>query len=77
MIRDGYFYSTLILICFCSFTALSGRTSSQFATLEFAIIPSLVYMFEKKERGYALIFMAIALLGIMYIYMPDSIKWSL
>lgn len=77
VIRDGYFYSTLILICFCSFTALSGRTSSQFATLEFAIIPSLVYMFEKKERGYALIFMAIALLGIMYMYMPEYIKWSL
>lgn len=77
VIRDGYFYSTLILICFCSFTALSGRTSSLFATLEFAIIPSLVYMFEKKERGAALVLMGIALIGIMYMYMPDYIRWSL
>lgn len=77
VIRDGYFYSTLILICFCSFTALSGRTSSQFATLEFAIIPSLVYLFEKKERGAALILMSIALIGIMYMYMPDKVRWSL
>lgn len=77
VIRDGYFYSTLILICFCSFTALSGRTSSIFATLEFAIIPSLVYMFEKKERSAALILMGIALVVIMYMYMPEHIKWSL
>lgn len=77
VIRDGYFYSTLILICFCSFTALSGRTSSLFATLEFAIIPSLIYLFEKKERGFALLIMAVLLIGIMYMYMPEHIKWSL
>ena len=76
-IRDSYFYSTLILITFCSFTALSGRTSTMFATLEFAIIPSLVFMFEKKERNFALLFMAVLLIGIMYMYMPDNIKWSL
>lgn len=77
VIRDGYFYSTLILICFCSFTALSGRTSSIFATLEFAIIPSLVYLFEKKERVAALFLMGVALVGIMYMYMPPNIRWSL
>lgn len=76
-IRDGYFYSTLILITFCSFTALSGRTSTMFATLEFAIIPSLVFMFEKKERNFALIILAFLLTGIMYMYMPEYIKWSL
>lgn len=76
VIRDGYFYSTLILICFCSFTALSGRTSSQFATLEFAIIPSLVYMFDKKERTFALILLGIVLIGIMYMYLPESIRFS-
>lgn len=77
IIRDGYFYSTLILICFCSFTALSGRTSTMFATLEFAIIPSLVYLFEKKERNFALLIMAVLLIGIMNLYMPNSFKWSL
>ena len=48
--RNGYWYSTLILITFCSFTALSGRTSSQFATLEFAIIPSLIFYLPKSYR---------------------------
>lgn len=77
VIRDGYFYSTLILICFCSFTALSGRTSSLFATLEFSIIPSLVYMFEKKERNIALLLMGLALIAVMYMYMPANVRWSL
>lgn len=52
--RNGYWYSTLILITFCSFTALSGRTSSQFATLEFAIIPSLIFYIPKSYRLIAL-----------------------
>ncbi len=52
--RNGYWYSTLILITFCSFTALSGRTSSQFATLEFAIIPSLIFYLPKSYRLIAL-----------------------
>lgn len=49
-IRAGYLYSTLILITFCSFTALSGRTSTMFATLEFCIIPSLLNVFPKSQR---------------------------
>lgn len=74
VIRDGYFYSTLILITFCSFTALSGRTSTLFATLEFAIIPSLVYLFDKKERVAALFLMGIALSAIFYMNIPSIFK---
>ena len=50
IIRNAYLYSTMILICFCTYKVLSARTSSMFATLEFAIIPSLIYMFNKKNR---------------------------
>ena len=77
VIRDGYFYSTLILITFCSFTALSGRTSSMFATFEFSIIPSLVFLFEKKERTAALILTGIALIEIMYMYLPVELRYTL
>ena len=77
VIRDGYFYSTLILICFCSFTALSGRTSSIFATLELSIVPSLVFLFEKKERNFAFLIMALALIGMIYLNMPENIRWNL
>ncbi len=48
------------------FTALSGRTSTMFATLEFVIIPSLVYMFDKRNRWIAYLGMGIALTIIMY-----------
>lgn len=77
IIRDGYFYSTLILICFCSYTALSGRTSTMFATLEFSIIPSLIFLFNKRNRNFAYIVLALALIGIMYLYMPEWAKWSI
>lgn len=65
-IRTAYMYSTFILIAFSMFTALSGRTSTMFATLEFVIIPSLIYMFNKKNRWLAYITMGIALSVIMY-----------
>lgn len=48
--RSGYFYSTLILIFFCNYTALSGRTSTMFATYEMFILPMLAYSFNKKGR---------------------------
>ena len=77
VIRDGYFYSTLILISFCSFTALSGRTSTMFATLEFAIIPSLVYLFNKRNRWLAFILLSVALIAITYMNMPAWASFSI
>lgn len=65
-IRNAYFYSTLILIVFSCYTALSGRTSSQFATLEMVIIPSIAYSFMKKDRWLAYLFMGAALTAIFY-----------
>ncbi len=61
--RNGYWYSTLILITFCSFTALSGRTSSLFATIEFAIVPSLLFHVPKQYR-----FLAFMGIGVVMTY---------
>lgn len=65
-IRNAYFYSTLILITFSCYTALSGRTSSMFATLEMVIIPSLALTFMKKNRWLAFFMMGCALTAIFY-----------
>lgn len=65
-IRNAYFYSTLILITFSCYTALSGRTSSMFATLEMVIIPSIAYSFAKKNRWIAYMGMGFALTAIFY-----------
>ena len=65
-IRNAYFYSTFILITFSCYTALSGRTSSLFATLEVVIIPSLAFSFFKNVRWVAYVIMAVALSVIFY-----------
>ena len=66
-IRNAYFYSTLILITLSCYTALSGRVSSQFATLEMVIIPSIAYSFMKKDRWIAYLGMGAALTAIFYL----------
>ncbi len=68
IIRDAYLYSTMILICFCTYKVLSARSSSMFATLEFVIIPSLIYLFNKKNRQLAFFAAGIALSAIFYMY---------
>ena len=50
MIRWAYFYSTLILIFFCNYTALSGRTSTVFATCEMFMLPSIAMGLGKEKR---------------------------
>lgn len=66
-IRNAYFYSTLLLIVLSCYTALSGRVSSQFATLEMVIIPSIAYSFMKKDRWIAYLGMGVALTAIFYL----------
>lgn len=66
-IRNAYFYSTLILITLSCYTALSGRTSSMFATLEMVIVPSIAYSFMKKDRWIAYLGMGSALTAIFYL----------
>lgn len=64
--RNCYFYSTLILIVFCTYKVLSGRTSTMFATVEIAIIPTLIHLFNKKNRPLALVGLGVALTLIFY-----------
>ena len=64
--RTAYFYSTFILISLSMYTALSGRTSSMFATLEMAIIPPIINTLSKKNRSIAYIGMGIVLTAIFY-----------
>lgn len=68
VIRNAYLYSVMILICFCTYKVLSARTSSMFATLEFTIIPSLIYMFNKRNRSFAFFAAGIILTTIFYMY---------
>lgn len=69
IIRNAYLYSTMILICFCTYKVLSARTASMYATLEFAIIPSLIYMFNRKNRYFAFIITGIILTVIFNMYL--------
>lgn len=50
LFRTGYFYSTFILIFFCNYTALSGRTSTVFATIEMFILPMITMIWQRKNR---------------------------
>ena len=68
ILRNAYLYSTMILICFCTYKVLSARTASMFATLEFSIIPSLIYMFNRKNRHIAFFATGLALTAIFYMY---------
>ena len=68
IIRTAYLYSTMILICFCTYKVLSARSSTMYATLEFAIIPSMIYLFNKRNRNYAFIITGVLLTGIFYMY---------
>ena len=63
MFRSGYFYSTLILILFCNYTALSGRTSTLFATFEIFMIPLIIH----SSKGVSKISLSI-LFSIMFNY---------
>lgn len=67
-IRTAYFYSTFILITLSMYTALSGRTSSMYSTLEMAIIPTVINTFLKKNRMVAYIGLGVALTIIFSMY---------
>lgn len=68
-IRTTYFYSTFILIAISMFTELAGRTASMFATLEMAIIPSMINTFYKNTRWIAYIGMGAVFALIFYMNM--------
>lgn len=67
LLRTAYLYSTLILIFFCNYTALSGRTSTMFATVEIFILPIIARAFPKHIRYFYYIF-----LGFVFLYFFNS-----
>lgn len=71
--RDAYLYSTLILICFCSYKVLSARTSTMFATMEIGIIPSIIYLFNKRNRTFAFLALGIVIVAIFYMNFSSRI----
>ena len=62
LFRAGYLYSTLILILFCNYTALSGRTSTIFATLEIFMLALIVKKISPNERAIYFLVLGVALL---------------
>ena len=50
LLQMAYLYSTLTLILFSNYTALSGRTSTMFATVEMFILPFIGQSISKKYR---------------------------
>ncbi|WP_337677871.1 EpsG family protein [Hallella sp.] len=67
LMRWAYFYSTLILIFFCNYTALSGRTSTVFATCEMFMLPSIAMGLGKEKR-----FVFYVVVGVILVY----VFWS-
>ena len=72
VIRMAYLYSTAFLISFCTYKVLASRTSSIFATLEFCVIPSLIYAVPKRNRIVAFEVTGVALLLIFRMYLMQN-----
>lgn len=67
LFRNCYFYSTFILILFCNYTALSGRTSTMFATTEMFILPLLSFNFTQRSTK-IVYFMGVGLVFLYFFY---------
>jgi hypothetical protein len=50
IIRNAYFYCTVILIVLCQYAILAARTSTIFATYEIVMIPLLLLVFRSNNR---------------------------
>lgn len=74
-IRNGYFYSTILLILFSSFSALSGRTSTIYATLEIFILPSFLLLFPRRLRMIGYCGIIIVLFSLFYLYSSPLLKY--
>lgn len=67
LLKNGYFYASLIMIVFSQFTALSMRTSAMFSTLECFIIPMMYLGMKKGYRGLFCVAYGVVLLGAFYL----------
>lgn len=67
IIRNAYFYSTVLLIVLCQYAVLAARTSTIFATLEMLMVPIALLSFKKKERWFPCIIVAIIYTVLFYL----------
>lgn len=72
--KSGYFYSTLILILFCNYTALSGRTSTLFATFEIFIIPLIINNSKNISKNLLSLFFAIMFSYFLYAKYTETMQ---
>lgn len=68
VIRWCYLYATIILISFCTYKVLAGRTSTLFATLEIAIIPALAQLMGRRNKALSFTFIGVLLTTIFFLY---------
>lgn len=73
VIRTGYFYSTFILIFFCNYTALSGRTSTLFATYEMFMLPMIIAEKPKSVKWLYYAGIGLALSYFFYAKYADAL----
>ena len=67
LLQMAYLYSTLTLILFSNYTALSSRTSTMFATVEMFMLP---FIGQSVSKRYRVIYYFV--LGFVFIYFFTS-----
>lgn len=70
IIRNAYFYSTVLLIVLCQYAVLAARTSTIFATLEMLMVPIALLSFKKKDRWVPCIIVGIVFSVLFYLNWP-------
>ena len=63
--RNGYFYSTVLLIVLYKFAIVSGRTSTILATYEIVMVPMCLLALKKHFR-YFMLFILLVLYTILF-----------
>lgn len=61
-LRNGYFYSFLLLTILCQYGVVAGRTSTIFATFEMIIYPLIIVGWDKKSRWMPYIWILVAMI---------------
>lgn len=66
-IRNAYFVSCILLIVLVQYAILAGRTSTVFATYEMIMIPMLVLLFKKSDRGFPIFLIGVVSTVFFYL----------
>lgn len=66
-LRNGYLYSTFLIIALCSYKVLCGRSSTIFATFEIFIIPQLVLVIGSK-KNVTMLLGTVAIMSVFFFY---------